>query len=99
MKLSQDQVDQIRDKTGFTPLPDEAAAQSGLAGHFGEDTFYLDPNGVYVFEETEQASGRQGKALTAFQIAAVEGTAEEGEEDVTIRGIEPKATALTVDLD
>lgn len=94
MKLNKKQVDTIEKKTGFSPVPDDAATQSGLAGHFGENTFYLDSKGVYVFEAVEQPS-EEGDHVMAVQIAEVEPA--EGDA-VTIRGIQPKATALTVDL-
>lgn len=106
MKLNQDQVDTIKEKTGLTPIPQEAAADSGLEGHFGDNTFYLDSQGVYVFEEIrteddgvqtvvppEQATG---ESVTAIQIAAVEQGEQEGA--VSVRSIQPQATTLTVDL-
>jgi len=71
MKLSAAQVKKIEKKTGFKPLPDEAAEESGLAGAFGDQTFYVDPDGVYVFEPVEAASG-MGEPLMAIQIAEVE---------------------------
>lgn len=118
MKLTKTQVATIEKKTGFTPVPDEAAAETGLAEHFGEDTFYLDAQGVYVFEEVERdafpdstgavgaaaeanaahgaaAGGAPKKPVVAVQIAAVEPA---GEDQVTVRAIQPKATELTVDL-
>ncbi len=58
MKLTKQQVAMIEKKTGFSPVPEEAAGESGLIGHFGENTFYLDTKGVYVFEEVEQPSRR-----------------------------------------
>ncbi|WP_109807471.1 hypothetical protein [Sphingosinithalassobacter portus] len=107
MKLDQQQIDTIKDKTGLTPIPETAAADSGLQGHFGENTFYLDAQGVYVFEELEtREDGAQavvapgegnGDSVTAIQIAAV----ERGEGDdaaVTVRSIQPQATTLTVEL-
>lgn len=72
MKLTQQQVKTIEKKTGFKPLPDEAAEQSGLARAFGDQTFYVDPNGVYVFEPVEPPSG-MGEPMMAIQIAEVEG--------------------------
>ncbi|WP_431470880.1 hypothetical protein [Sphingosinithalassobacter sp. LHW66-3] len=106
MKLSDDQVETIQAKTGLTPIPQEAAAESGLEGHFGDNTFYLDSQGVYVFEEIRsEGDGVQavvppeeatGESVTAVQIAAV----EQGEEDgaVSVRSIQPQATTLTVAL-
>jgi len=107
MKLNDQQVETIKDKTGLSPIPDAAAADSGLEGHFGDNTFYLDAQGVYVFEELEtREDGAQavvppgegkGDSVTASQIAAVE-RAEGDSEAVTVRSIEPQATTLTVEL-
>ena len=106
MKLSKQQVAAIRKKTGLKPLPEEAAEESGLAGAFGDQTFYVDPEGVYVFEPVEPPSG-MGEPLLAIQIAEIEraeaaeeesesGDGEEG--DVVLRPIQPRTTSLTVDL-
>ena len=110
MKLTATQVKTIENKTGFKPLPDDAASQSGLADAFGDQTFYVDPNGVYVFESVEQPSG-EGEAMMAIQIAEVErppaagngankgnGSDEGNSGEVTVRPIQPRTTSLTVDL-
>ena len=96
MKLTKKQVKAIEKKTGFTPLPDEAAAESGLAEAFGDQTFYVDPDGVYVFEAVEQLSGT-GEPVTAIQIAEVE-RSEEDSDEVTVRAVQPRTASLTVDL-
>jgi hypothetical protein len=110
MKLTATQVKTIENKTGFKPLPDDAASQSGLADAFGDQTFYVDPNGVYVFESVEPPSG-EGEAIMAIQIAEVErpaaagngasegnGSDEGNSGEVTVRPIQPRTTSLTVDL-
>ena len=102
MRLNENQVQTIENKTGLTPISDEAASDSGLAGHFGDNTFYLDSRGVYVFEEIQPVdeSGApvgeaNGDMVTAIQIAAVEPA--EGDA-VTVRSIQPEATQLTIEL-
>lgn len=79
MKLTAKQVATIEKKTGFTPVPDSAAAETGLAEHFGDDTFYLDPQGVYVFEEVEEGSfpDQAGAVGTAAEANAATGAVEE----------------------
>ena len=96
MKLTADQVKSIEKKTGFKPLPDDAAAQSGLAEAFGDQTFYVDENGLYVFESVEPASG-MGEPLLGIRIAKVEGPKPEDDE-VTLRPVMPQTTDLRVDL-
>ena len=112
MKLTAAQVKAIEKKTGFKPLPDEAAEQSGLAGAFGDQTFYVDPNGVYVFEPVENPSG-EGEPMMAIQIAEVDragagagdgaeagegGNGADRDGEVTVRPVQPRTTSLTVDL-
>jgi len=104
MKLTAVQVATIEKKTGFKPLPEEAAEQTGLAEAFGDQTFYVDPEGVYVFESIEAPSG-EGEPVMAIRIAAVEraeggddGDSGDGGDEVTVRPVQPEATSLTVDL-
>ncbi|AKH42604.1 hypothetical protein FHS61_000374 [Altererythrobacter atlanticus] len=99
MKLTQDQTDQIQQKTGLEPVPTEIAQQSGLANHFGDETFYLNADGIFVFEQgrdpSAEDSGDAG-AVTAIKIASVEQVGEANE--VAVRAIEPQQTTLTVEL-
>jgi len=94
MKLTQQQADHIQEKTGLEPVPNEIAAQSGLTQHFGDDTFYLNADGIFVFED--QTSAEDQSTVTAVKIAAVEQVGEGSE--VVVRGVEPQQTTLTVDL-
>lgn len=97
MKLSATQVTVIKEKTGLKPLTDEVAVESGLSGFFGENSFYVDDRGVYVFEEADGAvpADPEGALLTAIQIASVEPA--EGKA-VTVRSIEPRTTQLVVEI-
>lgn len=98
MKLSPVQIDTIHEATGFSPLTEEQASESGLPGFFGDNTFYMDDKGVYVFEEVEvegePMAGEQ--PVTAIKIAALEPTGKEGE--VQVRSIQPLLTTTTVDI-
>jgi hypothetical protein len=96
MKLTASQVTAIQKKTGLKPLPDSAASETGLAEAFGDQTFYVDPQGIYVFESIENPSG-DGDPVMAIQIASVE-PQEEGSEQVTVRAVQPRPIDLTVDL-
>ena len=96
MKLSIKQVRAIKKQTGLKALPDEAAAEAGLPDTFGDQTFYVDADGLYVFEPVEQPSG-EGEPVLAIRLARVERDPEGGDE-VTLRPVPPQTTNLTVDL-
>ena len=98
MKLTPNQVATIREATGFTPLSEEQASESGLYTHFGDNTFYMDDQGIYVFEEIEvEGETFEGEQpVTAVKIAAVEPTEKEGE--VQVRSVQPLLTTTTVDI-
>lgn len=99
MKLNQHQVEVIQEKTGLAPIPAQTAASSGLAEHFGDHSFYVDSEGVYVFEEAESpaADGADRESVIAVKIATVEPSGDDGE--AMVRGIDPTITTLTVELD
>lgn len=98
MKLTTAQIDTVRQATGFSPLTEEQASESGLYTHFGDNTFYMDDQGIYVFEEVEvDGEPLEGEQpVTAVKIAAIEPTDNEGE--VQVRSIQPLLTTTTVDL-
>ena len=96
MKLNATQVTTIENKTGLKPMPDNAAGETGLAEAFGDQTFYVDPQGIYVFESIENPSG-DGDPVMAIQIAAVEQDSDGGDQ-VLVRPVQPRPIDLTVDL-
>ena len=98
MKLTPLQIDIIREKTGLSPLSEEQASGSGLAEFFGDNTFYADAAGIYVFEEVEiEGEPQEGEQpVTAIMIAALDATENEGEAQV--RSIQPRLTTTTVDI-
>ena len=96
MKLNRSQIAAVRRQTGFKPVPQEAAAQNGLPEAFGDQTFYVDENGLYVFESVEPASGT-GEPLLGIRIARVEGP-EPNDDEVTLRPVIPQPTDMRVDL-
>ena len=98
MKLTPAQVAAIREATGFAPLSEEQASESGLYAYFGDNTFYMDDKGIYVFEEVEIEGEpiEGGQPVTAVKIASLDPTETEGE--VAIRSIRPLLTTTTVDI-
>ena len=69
MKLDTDQVRHVAAVTGVEPVPETTIAHDHLKTHFGEDTFYLDSEGAYVWEPADDSEGFAIK-LEAFQIAS-----------------------------
>jgi len=98
VKLTPVQIDVIREATGFAPLTEEQASEGGLYAHFGDNTFYMDEQGIYVFEEVEIEGEPQvgEQPVTAIKIAALDPTGNDGE--VEIRSINPLLTTTTVDV-
>lgn len=98
MKLTPAQIEIIREQTGFSPLPEEVALSSGLSGFFGDNTFYTDSSGVYIFEEIEEEGQPEpeGQPVTAIMIAALEPTGN-GDE-MQVRAVQARLTTTTVDI-
>ncbi len=95
MKLNRSQIAAVRRQTGLAPLPAEMSADAGLATTFGDQTFYVDREGVYVFERIEQPSGEE--PLMAIKIARVsEGSGDENE--VKVQPVQPRPTSVLVDI-
>lgn len=95
MKLTEDQVTKVRDQTGLDPYPEDHPSAEALKEHLGEHTFYLDPNGLYVWEEI-QAADAGGRSLAAIQLGEWHEKEDDGQR--VIRLVEPKPTEAVVDL-
>lgn len=69
MKLSNDQVKVVEERTGLQPIPEDNPAMPQLKENFGDHTFYVDDNGLYVLEtEGDETDG--GGHATAVQVAS-----------------------------
>ena len=102
MKLNRSQIAAVRRDTGFRPIPADTAAETGLAGAFGDQTFYCDEDGLYVFEAVAPASG-DVEPLLGIRIARVErperrGEAGEAGGQVTLQAVTPHPAGLRADL-
>lgn len=53
MKLTDQQITQIKDQIGAEPVPAHGPATETLTKHFGEHTFYVDESGLHFFESIE----------------------------------------------
>jgi hypothetical protein len=68
MKLDQSQLQQVSEQVGLDPVPDSDPAQYYLETHFGTHTFYLDRNGLYVWEAVAEDDGSAAH-IEAMKIA------------------------------
>lgn len=55
MKLSAQQIADVRDTLGASPIPDEHPAMGQLQQAFGDHTFYLHEQGLSAFFGPEEA--------------------------------------------
>ena len=89
MKLTDAQAEKIKSQFGAEPLPGEEPAVDQLKEAFGEHTFYLDANGLVIFEPVEE----QPDAARAVVVAVW--TDEKKEQ---LAGIQPQATQTVIDF-
>jgi len=89
MKLSTDQIAAAKAVLGADPLEEEHPAAPQLREAFGDKTFYVDTNGLLVFQETEEPG-------TEAQLMLV--AAWTGEDQNQLGVVEPVETGIKVDL-
>lgn len=92
MKLTEQEALSIHEATGLEPMPDDAAAQAGLESHFGEHTFYIAEQGLFVFERIEATNG----ADAAQAVCLAVWTEQNGKQALAM--IEPQPTDVTVEI-
>ena len=89
MKLSEDQAATVKAQLGADPIPSDEPAVGQLTEAFGDHTFYLDANGLIIFEETED----ENDAARAVVVAVW------ADDDKTqLGGIDPHPTDTVVDF-
>ena len=93
MKLSTNQIEQIHEKLGIHPLPDDYAPLAKLREVFGDQTFYLTADGLHIWEYAKVA-GTEGQVIIALEVAA---WANEEKSDLSPHM--PQLTDVTVKLD
>jgi len=94
MKLNDEQLAVIEKQTGAKPLPEGDPAAESLKGAFGDHSFFLDPNGLYVFEGVELPDAEAGSE-PALLVQIAEWT---DDTKTSIAPVEPKPADLIVDL-
>ena len=93
MKLSTDQIKQLHEKKGITPLPEDYSPMSELIRAFGDHTFYLTADGLHMWE-TIEVSGAEGQVIIAVEIAS---WANGGKTDLSLH--KQQLTDVTIKLD
>jgi len=89
MKLSTDQIAAAKAVLGADPLEEDHPAAPQLKEAFGDKTFYVDTNGLLVFEDTEEPGTEAELMLVA---------AWTGEDRNQLGMVEPVQTGIKVDL-
>ena len=94
MMLNAQQLAIIENQTDTKPLPPDDPAVAQLSGHFGEHSFFLDPNGLYIFEAVNLPETEEGTS-PALLVQIAEWT---DPEKTSIGPIEPKPADLIIGL-
>lgn len=92
MILTASQVDAARAALGADPIPADHPAIPALQQAFGEHTFYLDANGLLVFEPDDEESDAQDPARLYLVAAWAD------EERQQLSPVQPHPTNVVVDL-
>ena len=89
MKLDTDQVRHVAAATGIEPVADTTITYDRLKAHFGEDTYFLDSDGAYVWEPVAESEDTSLK-VEALQIAswADEKRTQLLKEDPRVKGVQ-----------
>ena len=94
MKLSTQQIAAIKQQTDADPVAEDHPAAGQLREAFGDHTFYVDRNGLHVFEPLEAPENGGGKPAALVQLAAWT------DEDMTsLAPQEPQVGPVVVDLE
>ncbi|MBT3658874.1 MAG: hypothetical protein HOA30_19335 [Rhodospirillaceae bacterium] len=92
MKLTEAQITAVEEKTGAKPLPEEDDATKQMAEAFGEHTFYLDQNGLYIMEKSDE-QGETGMLTVLVQLG------EWADEEMTsLQAIDARITDMVINF-
>lgn len=83
----------MQNQIGVDPIPDDNPAVQDLKNHFGDHTFYLDRNGLHVWEWVDGPES-DDQSVTAVRVAAWA-----DEERKALAPHEPVASGTVVELD
>lgn len=91
MKLSTAQIAAVERATGANPLPEDNAAQVKLSEALGDHTFYLDQQGLVVFEQPADA-----KSEDTLEIVRVGQWTDDQQQELGLTS--PQPTGQVIDL-
>ena len=91
MKLNDEQITQVEEQTGATPISDANPALEQIKSHFGEHTFYLSDQGLIIWEPVEDDA-------VPLDVAAIQIAAWADDDKTSMMLHEPKATTLILRL-
>lgn len=94
MKLSDAQITEVERQTGMEPIADDNPALDTLKGHFGDHTFYIDDEGLYVWKRLEGVE-QAGQPVTAMQVAS---WADDEKSGLQLHEPQPTHVVLKIDL-
>ena len=104
MKLTDANIKTVKETLGADPLEADNPAIEPLTQNFGEHTFYVGQEGLFVFEpdaeanDPEQANGEDKEADDGNTVRLMLIAAWTDEKREAIRAVEPQPTEMTVSL-
>jgi hypothetical protein len=69
MRLSELQLQRVQEHTGASVVPDDNPSMPALKQNFGDHTFFLDGDGLHIWE-TLEAESEEGSKLVGVRIAS-----------------------------
>ena len=69
MRLSELQTQRVQEHTGASVVPDDNPSMPALKQNFGDHTFFLDAEGLHIWESLEDDPSEKGK-LVGVRIAS-----------------------------
>ncbi|MEX2642051.1 MAG: hypothetical protein WD270_01265 [Acetobacterales bacterium] len=91
MKLNEVQIDVVQQQVGVEPVPDDNPAVDTLKEHFGDHTFYVGQEGLFVWEEVD----REGPEDAAVLVQLASWSEQQPD---TLVPHEPQVSELMVDF-
>ena len=77
MKLTDMQIEQIKDQLGANPVPPVSPTADLLTKHFGDHTFFIDDHGLHIFEMEHIDEGSGPMVVHPVRVASWAGEAKD----------------------
>lgn len=69
MRLSEPQTQRVQEETGASVVPEDNPSMPALKQNFGDHTFFLDAEGLHIWESVDDEPAADGK-LVGVRIAS-----------------------------